>query len=341
MEAINIQNERSAELRYGNQNGKLVHISEVESGLDCECICPACKTPLVARKGDIRTHHFAHHQGTDSAACVETALHLFAKQVIAEHKKIRIPEDLLVAKGVDLYGKIHQRQMLITSALIEFEKVGLEVHKGTYRSDATGYPYENQDLDIEIRVSHEVDKEKQEKVRDADTCMLEIDLSELDRDASPEEITQAVIIDAPRTWINNPVHQAEKARLQREVDQEVLEANKGYKKELEKAAVLSLSSKSPDNHMLLGFKVASGYSHRYQKNFELCKLYTVRQVVSSNTRNFTCTNSAGFEMEEFDMDECCIKQLESLNYPVEASLTMGSKLSGRRFAPIVLDIQVR
>ncbi len=39
---------------------QLVDVSEVERGTKCECECPSCKTPLIARQGDINEWHFAH-----------------------------------------------------------------------------------------------------------------------------------------------------------------------------------------------------------------------------------------------------------------------------------------
>lgn len=38
-------------LLYGIRNNKLVHISEVEKGIKCDCTCPACKGRLIAKKG--------------------------------------------------------------------------------------------------------------------------------------------------------------------------------------------------------------------------------------------------------------------------------------------------
>ncbi len=338
MDVKQVQTESKAELSFGEQAGKLLHISDVSSGLECDCICPACKTPLVARKGDVRKHHFAHHQGTDSEACLETVLHCYAKQVIEQHKQITLPEDSLHVTAKDLLGNVHQKKMLITGSTVHFEKVGLEVLRGSYRADATGFPYENQELDIEIRVTHKVDEEKRQKVTTSHHCMMEIDLSSLERDATPEQITQAVLIDAPRQWINNPVHEKKKVELQQQVDQLAHEANKEIMEKLHSNST-SLTPTNPDNFILLGYKVGHGYSPRYQKNFELSKLYTSRPVVSTNTRNFTVSDSGGFEMEEFDLDESCIKQLESLSFPVEVQLIMGSKLHGRKFVPVVLDIK--
>lgn len=37
-------------LSYGLREGKLISIEDVEKGLECKCICPACKGMLVAIK---------------------------------------------------------------------------------------------------------------------------------------------------------------------------------------------------------------------------------------------------------------------------------------------------
>ena len=41
-------------------DGRLVTIDEVESGLACNCICDGCGSPMVARKGQEKAHHFGH-----------------------------------------------------------------------------------------------------------------------------------------------------------------------------------------------------------------------------------------------------------------------------------------
>lgn len=94
-----------------------------------------------------------------------------------------------------------------------------------------------------------------------------------------------------------------------------------------------------DGLLLTEIRKVASLSYRHHQ--VLAKLYTVRQVVSTNTRNFTVTGSGGYEMEEFDLDESCIRKLGSLKYPIEVSLTMGSKLQGRKFVPVVLDIKAR
>jgi len=46
-------------LPYGSKNGHLIHISEVERGAT-DLRCPYCQAELLAKKGKVMTHHFAH-----------------------------------------------------------------------------------------------------------------------------------------------------------------------------------------------------------------------------------------------------------------------------------------
>ncbi|GEM_PF-1961821 len=60
-------------LPFGIYQGNFVHISEVTSG-KTEILCPYCQQKLVAKKGRIKRHHFAH----DGAGCTQHfAAHFF------------------------------------------------------------------------------------------------------------------------------------------------------------------------------------------------------------------------------------------------------------------------
>src|SRR3954462_4390695 len=84
---------REARLPWGMMtDGRMISVETVESGLACECVCPACKRQLIAAKGDIYRHHFRHH--ADQVECAhggETALHLYAKQIICETLQLDYP----------------------------------------------------------------------------------------------------------------------------------------------------------------------------------------------------------------------------------------------------------
>lgn len=57
-------------LKYGvNKNtGELIFIEQIRRGKQPEIVCPYCQVPLIARKGDIKEHHWAHDGETCNAA---------------------------------------------------------------------------------------------------------------------------------------------------------------------------------------------------------------------------------------------------------------------------------
>lgn len=49
-----------------DENKKLVDIKDVERGLACQCTCFECGETVIARKGEIKEHHFAHASNKES-----------------------------------------------------------------------------------------------------------------------------------------------------------------------------------------------------------------------------------------------------------------------------------
>ncbi len=76
---------------FGLQNGHLVHISQVENGLACNCLCPYCNKQLIAKKGNIKEHHFAHDDGKECGSAFEAALQIIGKNILEKHGKIVLP----------------------------------------------------------------------------------------------------------------------------------------------------------------------------------------------------------------------------------------------------------
>lgn len=73
-------------------DGRIVTASEVPRGAACGCVCPECGGPLQAHHGDVLRWHFQHQ--SEQPGCrggTESALHKFAKQVIAEKRAIWLP----------------------------------------------------------------------------------------------------------------------------------------------------------------------------------------------------------------------------------------------------------
>lgn len=181
------------ELCYGMMNGEIIHISEVNSGILQNCLCPKCGSILIAKKGDIRKHHFAHYNYENCQGAQETALHLLAKEILYQEKCVYLP-----------YSCDNQDTEIKT-----FDDVSLEVRELGLIFDALGC-IENDKLAIEIKVTHEIDDRKRQIVVNHGIQMIEIDLSDyLNGEKNRTEIVDAVIKSAPRYWINQlPTHES-------------------------------------------------------------------------------------------------------------------------------------
>jgi len=55
-------------------DGRFRDVNEVPRGLDCGCVCADCGGRVVAKKGDIYAHHFAHHDRRKCRNALEASL---------------------------------------------------------------------------------------------------------------------------------------------------------------------------------------------------------------------------------------------------------------------------
>lgn len=89
-EIVNTKVEKHITLALHKASNKLLHIDEVENGLDCKCICVECEGVFEAVQGKIIQHHFRHHIKSNCTGGLETALHLLAKEILVGNNKIQI-----------------------------------------------------------------------------------------------------------------------------------------------------------------------------------------------------------------------------------------------------------
>jgi hypothetical protein len=183
-------------LAWGQRpDGTIMHIAEVERGLACNCVCPGCGRPLVARHGERNADHFAHHVVGECRYAPETALHKFAKQILNEHRRILLPP--VQAEYEDQILRLHQeREFTLDDAV-------LENRLGSVVPDVIARKGEKR-LMIEVAVSHFCDAEKIEKIRVLEIAAIEVDLSDVPRDAPKEIVAEAILKSAPRRWLHNP-----------------------------------------------------------------------------------------------------------------------------------------
>ena len=94
----------------------------VPRGRACGCICPGCGEPLIARQGTVLSWHFAHESKTsDGSRCVETAIHRYAKSVLAEST-----DKVLHLPGYLTYPyRYQERGRRVTRDSYEYESTGV------------------------------------------------------------------------------------------------------------------------------------------------------------------------------------------------------------------------
>lgn len=186
------------DLIFAIREGMLVSIDDVEKGAQCGCICPSCGEKLVAKKGNIKAHHFAHITGSNCAYGYETSLHRLAKDLIEKIRYITLPA-VKVGNDVILYQPCKAR----------IQSIKLEKKLDSVRPDIL-VEINNKVLAIEIYVTHKVDLEKIKKIKDNNLPTIEINLSKsLKTENNAEDIKNLLIeilsndYDSRKYWVYN------------------------------------------------------------------------------------------------------------------------------------------
>ncbi|WP_090197579.1 competence protein CoiA family protein [Yoonia tamlensis] len=192
---------------------RLVHVNDVPKGLECRCVCPECEAPLIARQGERRTWHFAHKPDEDCGTAGETALHIAAKQTLADlNGRIFIPAETIRKEGWPIPNGHSSKAMAKLDDLMNYvipkrraskSKVRIEPRDWTdqgFQPDAV-MERDDQALLIEIRVTHGVDTEKRRRMWKVGLGTIEIDLSKTDRNTSPDDLKKLLVSEAPREWL--------------------------------------------------------------------------------------------------------------------------------------------
>ncbi|BES66446.1 hypothetical protein SANA_28850 [Gottschalkiaceae bacterium SANA] len=219
----------NVKLAYGlyRENGieRLVHISEIKrenTGLECHCFCPSCDARLQAklpRTDPDFTPRFAHHEVDACRYAAETAVHLKAKELLAEKKWIRLPK---VYAGYE-----NKSRILCDEREITFERVEIEYRFGKIIPDVVAYVEnkktgEVKPLLIEIKVTHGINNRKLEIIRQDELATIEVDLSDMKGVIDQELILNEVIASTGRKgWIYNKHSEVdrEKALMNRDRNQ--------------------------------------------------------------------------------------------------------------------------
>ncbi len=193
-------------LIYALKYGVLVHISQVESGLKCNCVCPSCGAALVARKGEKVMHHFAHHNADMCKYGYETSLHMAAKEILLKAKKLWLPE-------VYVTFEYKTKELASEAVQISVDDVVLEKRMDDIIPDIIVKSC-GKELIIEIFVTHSIDEIKLNKIAFKGISAIEIDLSKRERAITASELENVLIeLSEEKHWKYNSASEKWKRRF--------------------------------------------------------------------------------------------------------------------------------
>ena len=141
-----------------SKDGKLIYIDEAKNGLECECFCPSCKQPLIAKNGGKkREHHFAHLNVAECEHGYQSALHYMAKDLFMEMEYLTfIKNNLSVRYKIDSVELEHKVSDIIPDILVTCD---------------------GKQFIVEIYVTHAVDDDKKQKIKNLQISAIEVDIS--------------------------------------------------------------------------------------------------------------------------------------------------------------------
>lgn len=244
-----LQQRASIQLEYGVREGRVIPVSEIkqeERGLKCNCTCPGCGAPLVARLGKKKQRHFAHKgEACDVVAAQQTALHMLAKEIIENSKRLLFPgieikRDNYI-DNVDDYrvqARIPQSIEYRKASIISCDSVSLERKISNIVPDII-VTAKGRSCLIEIAVTHFVDEEKEYKLKEVGLPLFEIDLSDLyNSEFSRAELAEAVLFDPNnRAWVFNPLYDEAEKWAKDEYEKYKLSAEETVEQEDRNAAI--------------------------------------------------------------------------------------------------------
>ena len=156
--------------------GQLVGPEEVPRGLACNCVCPACGHPVVAKQGTEKAWHFAHAKASDCAHAYEKSVHELAKQLVREQKRLRLPAFTVRVVGHNMVGlPITAEKLVFESHLVALDSCVAGHAKGDVTPDLIG-ERNGREILVEVTVFHRVMPEKRERLLKTGLAVMEIDL---------------------------------------------------------------------------------------------------------------------------------------------------------------------
>ncbi len=154
----------------------------------------------------MNVQHFAHQSGSDCATGAETALHLAAKQLVADKRWLRLPAlDVYASRRDPELGLFEARQWFGADDVWRFDRAALEQSVGPVRPDVLGFVADVGHA-VEIRVTHKVDEPKLRQLSTLRLPSIEVDLSSAVGRVFTFDAMEALVIESVehKRWLHHP-----------------------------------------------------------------------------------------------------------------------------------------
>ncbi len=199
---------------YGLRDGKLLFIEDVQSGLACDCVCASCGQPLIAKKGALRRHHFAHFEITDCQGSGETILHRLSKELLAGLESLMVPPYIFIKKRKSKFSTLVAHEARVAKGgLVRVDSVRVEEVEEGFVPDII-IESDSKSLIVEVAVTHKVSRTKLRRIRKRDLPAIEIRLDRNDAFLSRDELKAKLQSNLDsKVWLFHPAQREEERRF--------------------------------------------------------------------------------------------------------------------------------
>lgn len=207
---------------YGKRDGALVYVGdlrqELERGRACDCCCPECARPLQAHLGNRKAWHFQHlARDLNCSPQPMTLLHAFVRDELAKRESLTIP-GVLVPVEFDEVGRSWSRAVEIPAVTFSVVRAATELRVEDLQPDVVFDIDDNLRLAVEVRYSHGVDPEKQQKLHRHFSFAAELDVSDLPASGIGKADLERILREPQRwRWLVNGKVLFERGRLQEDI----------------------------------------------------------------------------------------------------------------------------
>lgn len=205
-------------------DGKLVSPDELPRGAACDCLCPGCGNPVIAKKGTEREWHFAHAKGEACYSGYEVSVHELAKQLLRAANLLLLPAFNVHATAHDAFGhRVHEMEPVCEEDVIPVLNAGSSRIVGDVTPDVTCDTGTCQYL-VEVTVFHSLADHKRARIEATGLPSVHIDLSEFKVMQATRDRLEAALADpSKRHWIFHPDAEQARQRAQARLNTKLME----------------------------------------------------------------------------------------------------------------------